>query len=117
MVQVEFMVGLTLNRWNHMAQEAQTEIIKSLVDVDRADCLDVANNVQVFNRFIMEAHKVVDRGRTHYSARTIGEVIRHETALQDDKKSFKINNNLFPKLARVSMSIFPALNGLFELRG
>lgn len=52
----------------------------------------------------LESEKQLVRlaGRTHYSARTIGEYLRHETCTREAGE-FKINNNNLPLLARLYM--------------
>jgi hypothetical protein len=73
------------------------------------------DSLQVLTRFFWVAHDVAEK-REHYSARTIIEVIRHNSALEDEDKHFKINNNMAKPLAQISMYMFPTLNGLFEIR-
>lgn len=43
----------------------------------------LADNFHVFKAFEREADKIWNRGRRHYSGRTIIEVLRHESALAD----------------------------------
>lgn len=75
----------------------------------------LAENWAIWLRFREEANKMRERGRAHYSARTIGEFIRHQTALAEDDE-FKINNNSFPDMARLYMLTHPGAAGFFELR-
>ena len=103
---------ITITHWKKLNRQQKRKKIMDTGDIDR---VDVANNLLIFDKFISEAHKVCTR--EHYSARTIVEYIRHNTQLQSDDKLFKINNNLTPKMARISMVVFPRLNGLFETRG
>lgn len=107
----------TLGTWLNLPPDAKGSIITSLDVLDEADRLNLRNNVHLFDRFVIEAHKVVSTGRSRYSARTIVEYMRHHTEISDDSKTFKINSNLVPALSRASMAIFPSLNGLFETRG
>lgn len=73
-------------------------------------------NFPVWERFEAIADDVYKR-RAHYSARTIGEYIRHETAMAEVEPSdFKINNNRFPDLARLYLILKPERDGFFELR-
>ena len=44
------------------------------------------------------------KGRTHYGAKTIVEVLRYETDLRDSEQTFKLNNNYTSGLARLFMS-------------
>jgi hypothetical protein len=84
----------------HLDDEQTERLIEGLVLADR---------------FFYEAHKVANH-RDHYSARTIVEVLRHNSVLEDGDKTFKINDHIIPLLSRISMQMFPALNGLFETR-
>lgn len=72
------------------------------------------DNFGIWKRFVQEADKVRAAGRDHYSARTIGEYIRHETALREAGE-VKINNNAFPDCARLYMHMRKC-EGFFELR-
>lgn len=74
-------------------------------------------NMPVWESFERHANAIYERGRRHYSARTIGEVMRHETALADAACiDFKLNNNRFPELARLYLALYPEREGFFELR-
>ena len=75
-------------------------------------------NPEVYARFKREAFKMIDRGFSHYSARTIMEFLRHNSALEaDPTKVFKINNDLIPTLARDFMDDNPdAPLNFFEMR-
>jgi hypothetical protein len=77
----------------------------------------LAVNVHVWIAFEREANRVWNRGRRHYSARTIGEVLRHESALAESGNEWKLNNVVFPDLARLYALIHPERAGLFEFRG
>ena len=76
----------------------------------------LAQNTAVWQAFEREANKVWSRGRRHYSARTLIEFLRHETALGDSGDDFKINNNTAPDLARLYRITHPTREALFELR-
>lgn len=76
----------------------------------------LADNRHVWRAFEREADKVWARGRTHYSARTIVEVLRHETALTDTGAEFKLNDHNTPDLARLYRLAHPDRAGLFETR-
>jgi hypothetical protein len=73
-------------------------------------------NWLVWATFEYHANQVWDSGRRHYSARTIGEVIRHHTLVQDSSAEFKLNDHTFPDLARLYMMVHPERVGFFELR-
>jgi hypothetical protein len=74
------------------------------------------SNQAIWLRFCMEANRVWDRGRRHYSARTILEYMRHETALTDTTVEVKITNNFCPDMARLFAATYPERAGLFEFR-
>lgn len=78
-------------------------------------------NLHIWQRFREEADKIRATGRAHYSARTIGEWIRHETALREHSLTaiaWKINDHVWPDMARLYMAVTPAAPaGFFELRG
>lgn len=73
------------------------------------------DNWHVYLEFERRALQVAGR-RKHYSARTIAEVIRHDTVIGELAGDWKINNNAIPDFAR----LFAAMNfqyaGLFEFR-
>ncbi|MFD0738274.1 hypothetical protein ACFQZQ_03085 [Lysobacter koreensis] len=73
-------------------------------------------NRHVWLAFEREADKVWNRGRRHYSARTLVEYLRHETALTDNGADYKINGNVVPDLARLYRLAHPERAELFELR-
>lgn len=74
------------------------------------------DNRHVWLAFEREANRAWARGRRHYSARTIIEFLRHETALADTGADFKINGNNVPDLARLYRLRHPDRAGLFETR-
>lgn len=73
-----------------------------------------ANNVWSIqnNAFLMGFRKKAP----HYSARTIGEVIRHHTNLVDATSEFKVNDWLWPDFGRLYMLVYPDRCGFFETR-
>ena len=74
-------------------------------------------NWRVWVRFEAEANKIWARGRTHYSARTIGEYLRHETILNEEPEGeFKLNDHYWPDLARIYVCLHPEREGFFETR-
>ncbi len=76
----------------------------------------LADNFHVFKAFERETDKIWNRGRRHYSGRTIIEVLRHESALADDDHQFKLNNNWTPDLCRLYMQFHPERVDIFETR-
>lgn len=100
-------------------QPTRRAMITAMVLSDRlADGFVVwlVNNRHVWRRFEQEALKIWNRGRDHYSARTIGEVLRHESALADDDQAYKLNDHIWPDLARLFLECHPACAGFFETR-
>lgn len=61
-------------------------------------------NRRLFKRFEAMALEMAMSGRKSYSARTIVEVIRWNSDLSDSDKTFKINNNYTPGMARLWMA-------------
>jgi len=75
-------------------------------------------NYRIWRAFEYEADRIWDRGRRHYSARTIGEYLRHETALREEggDLGFKLNDHYVPDLGRLYMLFHPDREGFFERR-
>lgn len=67
--------------------------------------------------FEYQANAAWNAGRRRYSARTIGEYLRHHTTLTDSGADFKINDHVWPDLARLYMLMHPERAGFFETRG
>lgn len=76
----------------------------------------LAANTHIWTRFCGEAHCIWNSGRRHWSARTIIEYLRHETALTEVGGEFKINNNYAPDMARLFADTFPDRASLFSTR-
>lgn len=74
------------------------------------------DNLHVFDAFSREARAIHRRGFRHYSARTIVEVLRHNSALQEAGGQWKLNDHNTPALARLFDLMNPAQAGLFEFR-
>ncbi len=75
-------------------------------------------NWHVWVAFEREANRVWGRGRRHYSARTIGEYLRHESALRQEKDEtpWKLNDHAWPDIARLYIAMYPLRSEFFELR-
>ncbi len=85
----------------------------------RADFSDwLAKNYGVWIAFEAQADKVWTAGRRRYSARTIGEYLRHESAIREEPNAlgFKLNDHYWPDLARLYMDLHPDRDKFFELR-
>ena len=77
----------------------------------------LADNLHVYGAFEREALRVVSRGRKHYSARTIIEVLRHESLLAEaGAGAWKLNDWHTPYLARLFALLNPQHGRLFEFR-
>jgi hypothetical protein len=73
-------------------------------------------NGHVWERFCTEVRRILVAGRKHYSARTIIEVLRHESALADTGGTFKLNDHYTPDMARLALLTGQAPEGFFETR-
>lgn len=73
-------------------------------------------NWHVVEAFTVAAEQIWNAGFTHYSARTIMEVIRHRSNVREISGEFKINNNQIPDLARLHRLMNPDRAGLFAVR-
>lgn len=59
------------------------------------------NNWHIWREFCRQADAMRERGRAHYSARTIIHWIRHNTALAEVEGDWKVNNNFSPDMGRL----------------
>lgn len=77
----------------------------------------VYENMHIFRQFLQYAVRMRNTGRDHYGAKTIIEVVRYHSNLEDSSE-FKINNNVCPEFARLAMLMFPETfpDGWFEIR-
>lgn len=73
-------------------------------------------NRHVWVAFEREALRVVARCFQHYSARTIIEVLRHNSALAEASGPWKLNDWHTPYLARLFALAHPDHAALFEFR-
>lgn len=76
----------------------------------------LADNLHVWRAFEREADRIWSRGRRHWSARTILEYLRHQTAITDTDQVFRLNNNSQGDLARLYILSHPDRAGFFETR-
>jgi len=72
-------------------------------------------NYPIYAEFERQAMNIATR-RKFYSARTIVEVMRHNSALSDRDGHFRLNNNRTPDLARLFSITHPERAGFFQLR-
>lgn len=84
--------------------------------MDMAEWFSHPENWIVWASFEYQANAVWNTGRRHYSARTIGEYLRHHTLLNDTSSDFKLNDHVWPALARLYMLLHPERAGFFETR-
>lgn len=68
-----------------------------------------------FAKKTLEANSFKHKQR--FSARTIIELLRWETMLQEEGAAFKINNTYCADLSRLLMDCKPELKGYFQIRG
>lgn len=92
----------------------------TLIDVHReafaADfALWLVDNWHIWREFKRTADEVRAKGREHYSARVIGEVMRHHTVLAERTGEWKLNDHRWPDLARLYMLV-QCCPGFFETR-
>ena len=107
---------ITLYCWQQISDEEKKDYIRQtglVLGMDLADIILVENNIKVFDGFIERAHRVVNQGRERFSPRTIVEVMRWNTQIEDNDRTFKITNNIVRPMSHIAMEIFPALNNLF----
>lgn len=75
------------------------------------------DNLHVWNAFVFQAFKVVNRGFKHYSARTIIHVLRHHSMISEvPEGAWKINDHHSPWFARLFDLRYPEHKGLWEFR-
>lgn len=74
------------------------------------------NNLALMDALVVEVYGLVQRGVTHWSMRTIFEYLRHQTAVADTDRAFKLNNNYAPDYARLFLALFPEVGNLFVLK-
>lgn len=76
----------------------------------------IDDNLHIWEAFEIEADRIRAMGRTHYSARTIVEYLRHNTVLADTDSTFKINDHCVPYLGRLYVLTHPDADGFFAFR-
>lgn len=84
---------------------------------DLAQWFSHNDNWLIWSAFSYHADAAWRANRPRYSARTIGEYLRHNTLLSDSGADFKINDHIWPDLARLYMLVHPERHGFFETRG
>lgn len=76
----------------------------------------LTENWRVYEAFERQANRIWERGRRHYSQRTIIEVLRHESALTDNDPDFRLNDKWTKDLARLWVCFYPEKTEMFEFR-
>jgi len=74
-----------------------------------------SDNPQIWVEFKNIAIELILKGREHYGAKSIFEVIRYHTAVKG-KGEFEVNNNYTAYYARKFMREYPEYDGFFETR-
>ena len=74
------------------------------------------DNWAIWKRFEEEANHVWSTGRRRYSARTLIEFVRHETALRETHSGYKVNNSFVPDISRLYALLHQEKAGFFECR-
>lgn len=74
------------------------------------------DNPDIWSAFYHKSVTLMEAGRSHFSARTIIEVIRWDSAIHSQGDIYKINNNWAPDMARLFMKTVPGASDLFALR-
>lgn len=99
-----------------MTPNALSKVAEINADEFRADFPSwLLANSAIYFEFERQAKLIASR-RDYYSARTIIEVMRHNSALSDRDGNFRLNNNRTPDLARLFSILHPEHAGFFQLR-
>jgi hypothetical protein len=104
---------------DEIARRLVLDLVAGKPDHFRREFSDwLRENWSVWTAFQREADRIWNRGRRHYSARTIGEVLRHESALREgpNEHNWKLNDHYWPDLARLYMLTHQGREGFFERR-
>ena len=73
-------------------------------------------NWSIFREFCTRTHRQISAGRTKYSARTIIEVMVHDSFLSDSQGEYKIGNDRAPDMARAFVLAYPEHVDFWEYR-
>lgn len=75
-------------------------------------------NPAIWQGFANKALMAHSGGHKHrFGAKALIEILRWESFVADADKTFKINNNCAPDLARLLMACKPEMKGYFKIRG
>jgi hypothetical protein len=78
-------------------------------------CAWLFDNLPIYKEFERQSLAVAAR-RSHYGARTVMEVVRHNSILIESDGGWKINNNKTPDCARLFAMLNPNHADLFSFR-
>ena len=76
----------------------------------------IEKNPRVLRRFIELSLQLRAKGHRRVSAKMVMETMRCEWMLRTTGDAFKLNNDYTSRLARLSMTVEPRLEGMFETR-
>jgi hypothetical protein len=82
----------------------------------RQQCAWFKENWHIFEAFAKTTLALIDKGRSHYSARTIVEVLRHHSILGEVAGQWKLNDHAAPDLARAFVIAHPEHIKFWEYR-
>lgn len=97
-----------------MSEQLPLQLNRSKYRAEFANWL--SENPHVWSAFCAKANAIWNRGRTHYSGRTIVEVLRYESTLTETSGPWKIRNDFIPDMCRLYADTFPGRSSLFETR-
>lgn len=85
---------------------------KVLSDFEQYD----AEHPEIWRQFRGITFGLIRRGKKHYGAKAISEIIRYHRIIEYGETEFKVNNNFTAYYSRKFMKLFPQHNGFFETR-
>ncbi len=101
----------------HGSMKRAQSVIEKFKSEFRSDFSNwIASNWHIWKAFCSEVEVVWASGRRSYSARTIIEFIRHETAMSEVNGAYKINNSYVPDLGRLYGLMNKQRGSFFECR-
>jgi len=84
----------------------------TLSDFERYD----KEHPEIWKLFMDITFRLIRRGKRHYGAKAVFEIIRYHRIVQHNDSEFKVNNNYTAYYARKFMQTFPEWDGFFETR-
>jgi len=98
------------------SKDVAASFVVSHPDLFKRDWSWFDKNWHVVLAFEYQALKLIEHGRTHYSARTIVEVLVHESIIREVEGDYKIGNDNAPDLARIFVVLHPQHLTFWEYR-